>query len=197
MRYLADDGGLGREKCIALVKEAVDTGITLFDATEACIPFKNDDLIGQAFGSARSNVNIAVTHTLSTNPESDPYARRPKSIRAAVEFLLKHLRMDVIDLFYVHQIAPDASVEDIAGEVGNLVSTGKLRYFGLSDANADTIRRAHTVYPVSVVQGEYSLWSREPESRLFPNTGNTWNRIRGTQSVGARSFRRRTARCHP
>jgi aryl-alcohol dehydrogenase-like predicted oxidoreductase len=154
-----------------LLEFAVELGITLFDTAEVYGPFTNEELIGGALRKVRDRVVIATKFGFEI-----PYERgrpqgvnsRPEHIRAVCDASLQRLGVETIDLFYQHRVDPAVPIEDVAGTVGELVARGKVRYFGLSEAGPDTIRRAHRVHPVSALQTEYSLWSRDPEVELLP-----------------------------
>ncbi|HEX8231184.1 MAG TPA: aldo/keto reductase [Chloroflexia bacterium] len=162
-----------RQEMITFIRKAVDLDITFFDTAEAYGPFVNEELVGEALAPVRDRVVIATKFGFKfdlTNPES-PLAgldSRPEHIREVVEASLKRLNIETIDLFYQHRVDPEVPIEDVAGTVKQLIEEGKVKYFGLSEAGVDVIRRAHAVQPVSVVQSEYSLWWREPEMEVLP-----------------------------
>ena len=156
---------------IALLREAVELGVTLFDTAEVYGPFANEDLLGEAFEPLRERVVIATKFgfDLTRDPASGPGTNsRPEQIRAVCDASLKRLRTDHIDLFYQHRVDPDVPIEDVAGTVGELIRAGKVRHFGLSEAGPATIRKAHAVQPVAALQSEYSLWQRDPEGEVLP-----------------------------
>ena len=157
---------------IALIRAAVDQGVTFFDTAEAYGPFVNEELVGEALAPARSQVVIATKFGFDTDPitgaRSGGLNSRPEHIRLVAEASLKRLRTDVIDLFYQHRVDPDVPIEDVAGTVKDLIQEGKVKHFGLSEAGVQTIRRAHAVQPVTAVQSEYSLWTRDPEAEVLP-----------------------------
>jgi aryl-alcohol dehydrogenase-like predicted oxidoreductase len=156
---------------IAFLRAAVDRGVTLFDTAEIYGPFTNEELVGEALAPVRRQVAIATKFGFSPDPKtgkSNGLNSRPAHIREVVEASLKRLRTDVIDLLYQHRVDPNVPIEDTAGAVKDLIAAGKVKYFGLSEAGAKTIRRAHAVQPVSALQSEYSLWWREPEESVFP-----------------------------
>ena len=158
-----------REDGIAIIRSAVDAGVTFFDTAEVYGPYTNEDLVGEALEPVRDQVAIATK--FGFNIEAGKMAglnSRPAQIRAVADASLKRLRTDRIDLFYQHRVDPDVPIEDVAGAVKDLIAQGKVRHFGLSEAAAATIRRAHTVQPVAALQSEYSLWWREPESEVLP-----------------------------
>jgi len=157
-----------RAAAIALLREAHARGVTLFDTAEAYGPFANEELLGEALAPFRHDVVIATKFGFRAGLGSQGMDSRPENIRAVAEASLQRLRTDVIDIFYQHRVDPAVPIEDVAGAVGELIREGKVRYFGLSEAGAQTIRRAHAVQPVAVLQSEYSLWAREPEAGILP-----------------------------
>ena len=159
-----------RREMIALVRLAVDRGVTLFDTAEVYGPFTNEDLVGEALAPVRDRVVIATKFGFRIDPDGKQQGvdSRPKHVREVAEASLRRLRTDVIDLFYQHRVDPDVPIEDVAGAVKDLIREGKVRHFGLSEAGVQTIRRAHAVQPVAALQSEYSLWWREPEKEVLP-----------------------------
>jgi aryl-alcohol dehydrogenase-like predicted oxidoreductase len=159
-----------RAQAISLIRAAVDRGVTLFDTAEVYGPYLNEEVVGEALVPVRNRVVIATKFgfTFGDDNKQQILDSRPEQIRAAVEGSLKRLRTDVIDLLYQHRVDPNVPIEDVAGTVKDLIRSGKVRHFGLSEAGVQTIRRAHAVQPVSAVQSEYSLWWREPERELLP-----------------------------
>jgi aryl-alcohol dehydrogenase-like predicted oxidoreductase len=161
-----------RNEMITLLRTSVDRGVTFFDTAEVYGPFANEELVGEALAPFRGRVVIATKFGWA--PAFDGEARwsrlnsRPEHITKAVEGSLKRLRVDAIDLYYQHRVDPDVPIEDVAGAVKDLIQQGKVKHFGLSEAAATTIRRAHAVQPVTSVQSEYSLWYREPEKEVLP-----------------------------
>jgi aryl-alcohol dehydrogenase-like predicted oxidoreductase len=156
---------------IALIRSAVERGVTFFDTAEVYGPFTNEALVGEALAPFRGQVAIATKFGFDIDPASGAQSglnSRPAHIREMVEASLKRLRTDVIDLLYQHRVDPDVPIEDVAGAVKDLIGAGKVRHFGLSEASAGTIRRAHKVQPVAALQSEYSLWWREPETEILP-----------------------------
>jgi aryl-alcohol dehydrogenase-like predicted oxidoreductase len=157
---------------IALMRAAVERGVTLFDTAEAYGPFKNEDLVGEALAPFKGRVAIATKFgfdiDLKTGERRGGVNSRPAHIKAAAEASLKRLRVDAIDLFYQHRVDPNVPIEDVAGAVKELIKEGKVKRFGLSEAGAKTIRRAHAVQPLTAVQSEYSLWWRGPEAEILP-----------------------------
>ena len=160
-----------KQQMIALIRAAVDLGITFFDTAEAYGPFTNEELVGEALAPLRQRVTIATKFGFKIDAEGrrqEGLDSRPEHIRQVAEASLKRLGTDVIDLFYQHRVDPAVPIEEVAGAVRDLIRTGKVRHFGLSEAAAGTIRRAHAVQAVAAVQSEYSLWWREPETELLP-----------------------------
>jgi aryl-alcohol dehydrogenase-like predicted oxidoreductase len=164
-----------RGEMIALVRAAVERGVTFFDTAEVYGPFTNEELVGEALEPFRKDVIIATKFGHDLAPAgsrgSDGLDSRPEHIRQVAEESLKRLRVETIDLFYQHRVDPKVPIEDVAGAVKDLIAQGKVRQFGLSEAGAATIRRAHAVQPVAAVQSEYSLWWREPEAEVLPVCG--------------------------
>ena len=157
--------GTERQQGIAIIRAAVERGVTLFDTAEAYGPFTNEKLVGEALAPVRDRVVIATKFGFGINPDGTRYGldSRPEHIRQVTEASLRRLRTETIDLLYQHRVDRNVPIEDVAGTVKALITQGKVRYFGLSEASAPTIRRAHTVQPVAAVQSEYSLWTRDPE----------------------------------
>ncbi|MBW8726418.1 MAG: aldo/keto reductase [Inquilinus limosus] len=156
---------------IALIRKAADLGVTFFDTAEVYGPFTNEELVGEALAPVRNQVVIATKFGFDIDPETgkqNGLNSRPDHIRSVAEASLKRLRTDVIDLFYQHRVDPNVPMEDVAGAVKDLIREGKVRHFGLSEAGAQSIRRAHAVQPVAALQSEYSLWWREPEAEILP-----------------------------
>ena len=158
-----------REDGIAIIRAAVDRGVTFFDTAEVYGPYTNEDVVGEALEPVRDHVAIATKFgwNIAQNKMAGLNSR-PSQIRAVADASLKRLRTDRIDLFYQHRVDPDVPIEDVAGTVRDLIRDGKVRHFGLSEAGAQTIRRAHAVQPVAALQSEYSLWWREPEREILP-----------------------------
>src|SRR3954447_5501516 len=159
----------GREDGIGIIRAAVNRGVTFFDTAEVYGPYTNEDLVGEALEPVRDQVAIATK--FGFNIEQGKMAglnSRPSQIRAVADASLKRLRTDRIDLFYQHRVDPEVPIEDVAGTVGDLIRDGKVKHFGLSEAGAKTIRRAHGVQPVTALQSEYSLFWREPEESVMP-----------------------------
>jgi aryl-alcohol dehydrogenase-like predicted oxidoreductase len=157
--------GTDRQEGIAIIRAAVERGVTLFDTAEAYGPFTNEELVGEALAPFRERVVIATKFGFGINPDGTRYGldSRPEHIRQVTDAALKRLRVDTIDLLYQHRVDPNVPIEDVTGSVKELIQRGKVRYFGLSEASAQTIRRAHAVQPLVAVQSEYSLWTRDPE----------------------------------
>jgi len=162
--------GPDRPANIALIRAAVERGVTFFDTAEVYGPFVNEELVGEALEPLRDQVVIATKFgfAFDANGAQTGLASRPEQIRTAAEASLKRLRVDTIDLYYQHRVNPDVPIEDVAGAVKELIQQGKVKHFGLSEAAANTIRRAHAVQPVTAVQSEYSLWWRRPEDEVLP-----------------------------
>ena len=157
------------KQMVSLLHAAVERGVTFFDTAEIYGPFKNEELLGEAFAPIRDKVVIATKFGFRIEDgRRTGVNSHPDHIRAVAEASLKRLRTDVIDLFYQHRVDPDVPIEDVAGTVGELIREGKVRHFGLSEAGVETIRRAHTIQPVTALQSEYSLWWREPEAEILP-----------------------------
>ena len=160
---------ISREEGIAIIRAAVDGGVTFFDTAEAYGPYANEEIVGEALGPVRDQVVIATKFGFKfENGKSVGLDSRPAHIREVAEAALTRLKTDRIDLFYQHRVDPDVPIEDVAGAVKALIQEGKVKHFGLSEAGAQTIRRAHAVQPVTALQSEYSLWFREPEAEIIP-----------------------------
>ncbi|SDI51293.1 MULTISPECIES: aldo/keto reductase [Bradyrhizobium] len=160
-----------QQQGIALIRSAVERGVTLFDTAEVYGPFTNEELVGEALAPFRAQVVIATKFGFDIDPATGAQRglnSRPEHIKEVAEASLKRLRTDVIDLFYQHRVDPNVPIEDVAGAVKDLIAAGKVRHFGLSEAGVQTIRRAHAVQPVTALQSEYSLWWREPEQEVLP-----------------------------
>jgi aryl-alcohol dehydrogenase-like predicted oxidoreductase len=156
---------------IALLRGAVERGVTLFDTAEVYGPFTNEELVGEALAPVRRQVAIATKFGFGIDPKTgknNGLNSSPAHIREVVDASLKRMKTDVIDLLYQHRVDPNVPIEDVADAVKDLIAAGKVRHFGLSEAGAKTIRRAHAVQPVAALQSEYSLWWREPEDSVFP-----------------------------
>jgi len=159
------------QEMVSVIRSAVDLGVTFFDTAEIYGPFTNEELVGKALSSVRDQVVIATKFGFQIDPDgkqSSGLNSQPEHIKEAVERSLKRLRVDVIDLLYQHRVDPNVPIEDVAGAVKDLIQQGKVKHFGLSEASARTIRRAHAVQPVAALQSEYSLWWREPETKVMP-----------------------------
>ena len=157
-----------KQGAIALLRQAVEAGVTFFDTAEAYGPFTNEELVGEALAPSRDQVVIATKFGFRDGNSSSGMDSRPQRIRAVADASLERLKTDRIDLFYQHRVDPDVPMEDVAGTVKDLIAEGKVRHFGLSEASVQSIRRAHAVQPVTALQSEYSLWWREPEKELLP-----------------------------
>ncbi len=173
MRMSFGDTPVDRQEMIALIRQAVERGITFFDTAEVYGPFTNEELVGEALEPFRGQVVIATKFGFKHDPDRGPTPTagldsRPEQIKRVAEASLKRLRVEAIDLFYQHRVDPNVPIEDVAGAVKDLIQEGKVKNFGLSEASAETIRRAHAVQPVAAVQSEYSLWWRAPEEEVLP-----------------------------
>ena len=173
MRMSAGHGPVAgtKEEMIALMRGAAERGVTLFDTAQVYGPFVNEELVGEALAPMRGQVVIATKFGFAFHPHGRPSPgldSRPEYIRQSVEGSLQRLRVETIDLLYQHRVDPEVPIEDVAGAVKDLIAEGKVRHFGLSEAGAETIRRAHAVQPVTAVQSEYSIWWRRPEEEVLP-----------------------------
>jgi aryl-alcohol dehydrogenase-like predicted oxidoreductase len=174
MRMSHDESPIpDKQEMISFLHAAVDRGITFFDTAEVYGPFANEELVGEALEPFRGNVVIATKFGFKHDPDRGPSPMvgldsRPEQIKRVAEASLKRLRVGAIDLFYQHRVDPDVPIEDVAGAVKDLIQAGKVKHFGLSEAGAQTIRLAHAVQPVSVIQSEYSLWWRDVEAEVLP-----------------------------
>src|SRR5271166_3863953 len=156
---------------VKLMRDAVDRGVTFFDTAEVYGPFANEELVGEGLAPVRDKVVIATKFGFDIDSKTHArkgFTSKPEHIRKVVEASLRRLRTDVIDLLYQHRVDPATPIEDVAGTVRDLIAEGKVKHFGLSEAGADTIRRAHAVQPVVALQSEYSLWARDPEAKVLP-----------------------------
>src|SRR5438552_156675 len=165
-----------KKEMTALLHAAVECGVTFFDTAEVYGPFTNEELVGEALAPFRGKVVIATKFGFDLNPNFDPRGvkglpglnSRPEHIKEAVEGSLKRLKIETVDLLYQHRVDPNVPIEDVAGAVKELIAEGKVKHFGLSEAGANTIRRAHAVQPVAALQSEYSLWWKRPEQEIIP-----------------------------
>src|SRR5579859_1998675 len=161
-----------RQEMIALIRTAVERGITFFDTAEVYGPFVNEELVGEALAPMRDQVVIATKFGFQINSQKEPHPvglnSRPGYIRESVDGSLKRLKVDTIDLLYQHRVDPTVPIEEVAGTVKDLILQGKVRHFGLSEAGAQTIRKAHAIQPVTALQSEYSLWWKRPEKEIIP-----------------------------
>src|SRR6266705_6871350 len=161
-----------RQEMIALIRAAVECGVTFFDTAEVYGPFVNEELVGEALAPMRDQVVIATKFGFQIESEKDPHPvglnSRPEYIKETVEGSLRRLKVNTIDLLYQHRVDPNVPIEEVAGAVKDLIQEGKVKYFGLSEAGAQTIRRAHAIQPVTALQSEYSLWWRTPEEEVLP-----------------------------
>src|SRR5438477_12483396 len=155
-----------RQEMIALIRSAVEGGVTFFDTAQVYGRFTNEELVGEALAPVRDQVVVATK--FGHDFDNGGLNSRPEYIKQMAEGSLKRLRVETIDLYYQHRVDPDVPIEDVAGAVKDLIGEGKVKHFGLSEAAAQTIRRAHAVQPVTAVQSEYSLWWREPEREILP-----------------------------
>jgi aryl-alcohol dehydrogenase-like predicted oxidoreductase len=171
-----------RQEMVALIRAAVDREVTFFDTAESYGPFTNEELVGEALAPLRDQVMIATKFGHDLDPETGQRRgrnSRPEHIKEVAEASLKRLKTDVIDLFYQHRGDPNVPIEDVAGALKDLIQQGKVKHFGLSEAAAQTIRRAHAVQPVTAVQSEYSLWARDPEPEVLPEVKFEWRSMTG------------------
>src|SRR6266536_6287734 len=171
MRMSHDESPLpDKQEMIALIRSAVERGMTFFDTAQVYGPFTNEELVGEALAPLREQVVIATKFGFKLGPNGEQMGLdwRPEHIKQVAEGSLKRLKTDVIDLFYQHRVDPDVSIEDVAGAVKDLIQEGKVKHFGLSEAGVQTIRRAHAVQPLTAVQSEYSIWTRDPEPEVLP-----------------------------
>jgi len=173
MRMTGGYGPVGtRQEMIAVIRGAVERGVTFFDTAQVYGPFANEELVGEALAPFRAQVVIATKFGFKFEPEENPRPvglnSRPEHIKQSVEGSLKRLRVDAIDLLYQHRVDPEVQIEDVAGAVKDLIQQGKVKHFGMSEAAAQTIRRAHAVQPVTAIQSEYSLWWKRPEEEVLP-----------------------------
>lgn len=161
-----------RNEMISLIRKAVEQGVNFFDTAEVYGPFTNEELVGEALAPFRNEVVIATKFGFKASPtDSTRWSlldSRPEHIKAVAEASLKRLKIEAIDLFYQHRVDPEVPIEEVAGAVQDLIREGKVKHFGLSEAGAATIRRAHVVQPVAALQSEYSLWTRNPEAEILP-----------------------------
>jgi aryl-alcohol dehydrogenase-like predicted oxidoreductase len=159
-----------KQEMISLIRAAVERGVTFFDTAEAYGPFTNEELVGETLAPVREQVVIATKFGFDLDSEGQQRGlnSRPEHIKEVVESSLTRLKVDTIDLLYQHRVDPDVRIEDVAGTMRDLIEEGKVKYFGLSEPGAETIRRAHAVQPVTAVQSEYSLWWRRPEEEVLP-----------------------------
>jgi aryl-alcohol dehydrogenase-like predicted oxidoreductase len=159
-----------RQEMIALIRAAVDRGVTFFDTAQVYGPFTNEELVGEALAPVRDQVVIATKFGFAFGPNGEHRGvnSRPEHIKQMAEGSLKRLRVEALDLYYQHRVDPDVPIEEVAGAVKDLIQQGKVKHFGMSEAAAQTIRRAHAAQPVTAVQSEYSLWWRRPEAEVLP-----------------------------
>src|SRR5580693_3059131 len=178
-----------KPEMISLLRTAVERGITFFDTAEVYGPFTNEELVGEALAPFRGKVAIATKFGLEPNPADggkwSSFNSRPEHIRKVAEASLRRLKVDAIDLFYQHRVDLNVPIEEVAGAVKQLIQQGKVRHFGLSEAGAQTIRRAHAVQPVTALQSEYSLWWRQPENLGAANVDLTPEDLRAIESASS------------
>jgi aryl-alcohol dehydrogenase-like predicted oxidoreductase len=160
--------GPGKQEAISLIREAFESGVTFVDTAEAYGPFTNEEWVGEALAPIRDQVVIATKFGFKNGDVNAGMDSRPERIREVADASIKRLKTDRIDLFYQHRVDPNVPMEDVAGTVKDLIQEGKVKHFGLSEAGAQSIRRAHAVQPVTALQSEYSLWWREPETEILP-----------------------------
>lgn len=159
-----------KQQAIALIRAAVDQGVTFFDTAEVYGPWLNEEVVGEALAPIRDRVVIATKFgfTFGEDNRQQILNSRPEQIRRAIEGSLRRLKTEVIDLYYQHRVDPEVPIEDVAGTIRDLIAEGKVKHFGLSEAGVQTVRRAHAVQPVTALQSEYSMWWREPEAEMIP-----------------------------
>ncbi|MCM2532874.1 aldo/keto reductase [Neobacillus pocheonensis] len=157
-----------KKEMISLIHDAVDRGVTFFDTAEVYGPYLNEELVGEALAPFKGKVVIATKFGIQMVNSKQVLDSKPETIRESVEGSLKRLRVDTIDLYYQHRVDPNVPIEEVAGVVQDLIKEGKVKYWGLSEAGVETIRRAHAVYPVTAIQSEYSMMWRSPEEQLLP-----------------------------
>jgi aryl-alcohol dehydrogenase-like predicted oxidoreductase len=205
-----------RVEMIALIRKAVERGVDFFDTAEVYGPFTNEEMVGEALAPLRADVKIATKFGWDVDADTGVHHggvnSKPDHIRAAVDGSLKRLGIEQIDLLYQHRVDPEVPMEDVAGTVKELIGQGKVRWFGLSEAGAQSIRRAHAVQPVAALQSEYSLWTREPEAEIIPTLeelgiglvpfsplgkGFLTGKIDANTSFGSADFRSRIPRFAP
>jgi aryl-alcohol dehydrogenase-like predicted oxidoreductase len=204
------------QEMISLIHKAVDLGVTFFDTAEVYGPFTNERLVGKALAPIREKVVIATKFGFELKPDGSPgwlgLNSKPEHIRQVADASLQRLNIDAIDLFYQHRVDPSVPMEDVAGAVKDLIQAGKVKYFGLSEAGAESIRRAHAVQPVAALQNEYSLWWRKPEQEIIPlleelgigmvpysplGRGFLTGKMDPSTQLGDRDFRRQLPRFQP
>ncbi len=191
---------LEKRDAVALLRAAVERGVTFFDTAEVYGPLTNEELVGEALAPFKGEVVIATKFGFKVDPTGatrwSGLDSRPAHIKEVAEGSLKRLNVEVLDLFYQHRVDPGVPIEDVAGAVKDLIAEGKVRHFGLSEAGAQTIRRAHAVQPVTALQSEYSLWWRKPEAEIVAHARGARHRLRALQPAGPRLSHRRDRREH-
>lgn len=164
-------GGRDEEESIATIQRALDLGITFFDTADVYGPHTNEELVGRALQGHRENVVIATKFGILRDPAKQQFRGingKPDYVRSSCEASLRRLNISCIDLYYQHRVDPDTPIEETVGAMAELIKEGKVRYLGLSEANPESIRRAHAVHPITALQSEYSLWTRDPEAEVLP-----------------------------
>jgi aryl-alcohol dehydrogenase-like predicted oxidoreductase len=205
--------GLSKQDAIALIRAAVEKGVTFFDTAEVYGPFTNEEIVGEALAPFRNQVVIATKFGFNIqNGQMAGVNSKPENIKKAVEGSLKRLNVDVIDLLYQHRVDPNVPIEDVAGTVKELIRQGKVKHFGMSEASAQTVRKAHAVQPLTALQSEYSLWWRKPENEIIPmleeleigfvpysplGKGFLTGKLSDTSSFGENDFRKMLPRFTP
>lgn len=164
---------MDKREAVGVIRGAADRGITFFDTAEASGPYTNEEVVGEALAPVRDQVVIATKFGFQLRPEGTPQGHthtdsRPEHIKEVADGCLRRLRVETIDLFYQHRVDPDVPIEEVAGTVKELIQAGKVKHFGLSEPSVETLRRAHAVQPVTAIQNEYALWTRDPEAEVLP-----------------------------
>ncbi len=184
-------GGRDDAESIATIHRALDLGITFFDTADVYGPHTNEELLGRAIKGRRDRIVLATKFGI-VREDGKPQFRgingKPDYVRSACEGSLRRLGVETIDLYYQHRVDPETPIEETVGAMAELVSAGKVRYLGLSEAGSETIRRAHAVHPITALQSEYSLWTREPEDEILHDMPRAWDRLRPVQPARARGF---------
>ena len=186
MSFAYTGAGSDDVESIRTIHRAIDLGVNLIDTAEVYGPFINEELVGRALRGRREAVVLATKFGMMSHTGRHRLDSRPENIRIAVDGSLGRLATDRIDLYYQHRVDPDTPIEETVGVLTELIAAGKIRYIGLSEAGANTIRRAHSVHRITAVQSEYSLWTRDPESEVLPLLRELGNRLCGVLTAGAR-----------